>query len=147
KIEKQKPWRGILEWRGIYLAWLGAVLLALLIVLRSATPKAEHAGHVVFRHGTVSVVLFVAGSVVGYSMLYAFYSPIATSSGDRFMLSLYLPLAFSLVWGAEGIIRRINRREASPWISRGYLAAQWVLFAVLSWRLFEILRVPQFYDG
>jgi hypothetical protein len=147
KIEKQKPWRGILEWRGIYLLWLGAVGVALLVVLGSATPKPEHAGHVVFRHGTVSVVLFVLGSVAGYSVLYAFYAPIARGSGDRFMLSLYLPLVFSLIWGAESIVRRIKRREGSPWISRGYLLAQWMLFAALCWRLVEIFRVPQFYDG
>lgn len=147
KIDKQKPWRGILEWRGIYLAWLAAVLVALLIVLWSAAPKPEHAGHVVFRHGTVSMVLFVVGAVMGYSVLYAFYAPIARGSGDRFMLSLYLPLAFSLIWGAEGIVRRIDRREGNPWISRGYWIAQWVLFAALCWRLVEIFRVPQFYDG
>jgi hypothetical protein len=147
KIEKQKPWRGILEWRGIYLAWLGAVLAGLLIALRSATPKPEHAGHVVFRHGTVSVVLFVAGAAIGYSVLYAFYSPIARGSGDRFMLSLYLPLVFSLIWGAESVVRRIHRREGSPWIGRGYLAAQWALFALLCWRLVEILKVPKFYDS
>lgn len=147
KIEKQKPWRGILEWRGVYLVWLAGVLLALLFVLRSAAPKPEHAGHVVFRHGTVSVVIFVLGSLAGYSALYAFYAPIARGSGDRFMLSLYLPLVFSLVWGAESIVRRIQRREASLWISRGYLIAQWVLFAALCWRLLEIFRVPKFYDG
>jgi hypothetical protein len=147
KIEKQKPWRGILEWRGIYLAWLGLVLVALLVVLRSAAPRPEHAGHVVFRHGTVSVVIFVVGAAVGYSLLYAFYSPIARGSGDRFMLSLYLPLVFSLIWGAESIVRRIKRREGSPWILRSYLIAQWLLFAALCWRLIEILRVPHFYEG
>jgi hypothetical protein len=147
KIENQKPWRGVLEWRGLYVGWLAPVLLILLVVLRSGAPKPEHAGHVVFRHGTVSVVLFVAGAVAGYSLLYAFYAPIARGSGDRFMLSLYLPLVFSLVWGAEGIVRRISRREGNPWIARGYLIAQWVLFAALSWRLFEIFRVPQFYDS
>jgi hypothetical protein len=62
------------------------------------------------------------------------------------MLSLYLPLVFSLIWGAESIVRRVSR-EGSPWISRGYLTAQWVLFAALCWRLFELLRVPHFYDS
>lgn len=148
QIEKQKPWRGILEWRGVYLAWLSALLLALLVTLRSAAAKPEHAGHVVFRHGTVSVVLFVVGAVAGYAVLYAFYSPIARGSGDRFMLSLYLPLVFSLIWGAEGIMRRIiHRRGASPWIQRSYLAAHWLLFAALCWRLLEIVRVPRFYDS
>lgn len=146
KSENQKPWRGILEWRGVYLAWLAVVLLAMLIVLMSATPKAEHAGHVVFRHGTVTIVLFVLGALTVYSLAYGFYAPIARGSGDRFMLSLYLPVAFSLVWGAEGILKRIRRRQGSLWIMRGYLIAQWVLFATLSWRLIEIVRFPHFYN-
>jgi hypothetical protein len=87
------------------------------------------------------------GAVAGYAVLYGFYAPIARGSGDRFMLSLYLPLVFSLIWGAEGIVRRIDRREGSPWILRGYQAAQWMLFAALCWRVVEILRVPQFYDS
>lgn len=146
RIEKQKPWRGILEWRGVYLGWLVVVLLGLLVVLISAAPKAEHAGHIVFRHGTVTTVLFVAGSFVTYALAYGFYAPIARGSGDRFMLSLYLPLVFCLIWGSEGIVRRIRRRRGSDWIMHGYTIAQWLLFLAISWRLVEIVRFPQFYN-
>jgi len=145
KIEKQKPWRGVFEWRGVYLGWLALVLLVLVLTLTSAAPKAEHAGHVVFRHGTVTIVLFTVGAFALYSLAYGFYTPIGR--GERFMMSLYLPLVFSLIWGAEIIVRRIQRRQGSPWIARGYWLAQWLLFAVLCWRLIEILRVPQFYNG
>ncbi len=147
KIENQKPWKGILEWRGIYLGWLALTLVALLVVMLSAAPKAEHAGHVVFRHGSVTTILFVLGTTAIYFLAYGWYAPIARGSGDRFTLSLYLPLVFSFVWGAESIVRRLRRRHVSVWIMRGYLAAQWILFGAVCWRLVEILRSPHFYNG
>ena len=141
----QKGWRGILEWRGLYLAWLFAALGALVIVLVAAAPKPEHAGHIVFRHGSVTTILFVAGTCAAYALAYGWYAPIAHGSGDRFMLSLYLPLAFSIIWGAETIVRRLRRRKGSAWIQRGYQATQWILFCAINWRLVEILRHPLFY--
>jgi hypothetical protein len=44
--DKWSGWRGILEWRGLYLGWLSLVLLGLLGAVAVA-PKAQHAGHVV----------------------------------------------------------------------------------------------------
>jgi hypothetical protein len=145
--DKFTGWRGILEWRGLYLAWLFLMVVALVIVVRFAAPQAQHAGHVVFRHGTVSIILFTLGAFAVYSLSYGWYAPIARGSGDRFMLSLYLPLVFSFIWAAESIIRRIRRRQGNPWITRGYLAAQWLLFAALSWRLIEVLRMAKFYNA
>lgn len=145
-LEKWSGWRGVLEWRGLYLGWL-ALILAGLICAVALAPRAQHAGHVIFGHGTVAIVLFVLGSFAVYLLAYGFYAPIARGSGDRFMLSLYLPLAFSLIWGAESIIRRIRRRKGNPWIIRGYLPAQWMLFGALAWRVVEILRLPKFYNG
>jgi len=145
KIENQKPWRGVFESRGVYLAVLASVLAVLVVILMSAAPKAEHAGHVVFRHGTVTIVLFTVGAFSLYSLAYGFYTPIGR--GERFMMSLYLPLVFSFIWGAESIVRRIQRRQGSPWIARGYWLAEWILFAVLCARLLEILQFPYFYNG
>lgn len=141
---KWTGWRGILEWRGVYLAWLALVMVALLGLL-SLTPRAQHAGHIVFRHGTIVIVLFVAGTFAVYSLASGFYAPVAQCSGDRSMLALYLPLAFSLIWGAEGIIRRVERRGASRWIGRGYLLAQWILTAAVTWRVIEVLKKPVFH--
>ncbi|QIF04680.1 hypothetical protein [Roseimicrobium sp. ORNL1] len=144
KVENQKPWRGVLEWRGIYLAWLVLMLGGLLVALQRATPRPEHAGHVVFRHGTVTTLLFVVGCFLIYAFAYGWYAPIARGSGDRFMLSMYLPLVFSIIWGAESIVKRIRRRQGNPWIGRVYLGAQWLLFLAIAWRFVEILRSPQF---
>lgn len=43
-----------------------------------------------------SVLLFVLGYFIGYTLLYAWYTPIA--SGDRFILSLFLPAMLVIVW-------------------------------------------------
>ncbi|MCE9519879.1 MAG: hypothetical protein K8R87_10045 [Verrucomicrobia bacterium] len=144
-LDSWPGWRGILEWRGLYLGWLALILLALLGAV-AAVPKAQHAGHFVFRHGTVTIVLFAFGSFAVYSLACGFNAPIAGGSGDRFMLALYLPLVFSLIMGAEAIIRRIRRRQGSPWITRSYLLAQWILFAALTWRVIEIIRLPKFFN-
>jgi hypothetical protein len=42
------------------------------------------------------VLLFMIGYFLGYSLLYAWYSPIA--AGNRFILSLFLPLLLLFVW-------------------------------------------------
>lgn len=145
-ISEWSGWRGILEWRGLYLGWLALILLTLPAVIALAS-RPQHAGHFIFRHGSITMVLFVTATFTVYSLIFGFNAPIARGSGDRFMLSLYLPLAFSLILGAESIIRRIRRRQGGPWITRGYLLAQWLLFAALTWRVIEILRLPKFYNG
>ncbi len=145
-LEHWSGWRGILEWRGLYLGWLALILLGLLGAVATA-PKAQHAGHFVFRHGTVTIVLFVFGTFSVYSLFIGFDAPIVRGSGERYMLALYLPLVFSLIWGAESIIRRFRRRKGSPWITRSYLLAHGLLFAALTWRVVEILRLPKFYNG
>jgi hypothetical protein len=91
-------------------------------------------------------VLFVVGSFAVYSMACGFNAPIAGGSGDRCLLALYLPLVFSLILSQEAIIRRIRRRQGSPWITRSYLLAQWILFAALTWRVIEIIRLPKFFN-
>lgn len=48
------------------------------------------------RQGNPATFLFVAGFFGTYLLLYAWYAPIA--SGSRFVLSLYLPALFLLVW-------------------------------------------------
>jgi hypothetical protein len=147
QIDKWSGWRNILEWRGLYLAWLALMLGGLFAANLRSSPKPQHAGHMVFLHGTVAIVLFTLGAFAIYSLSYGWYSPIARGSGDRFMLSLYLPLAFSLIWAAESVVRRIQRRHGSRWITRGYLIAQWLLFAALAWRVIEVLRMPKFYNS
>ncbi|TLD69330.1 hypothetical protein FEM03_18345 [Phragmitibacter flavus] len=144
KIEKQKPWRGIFEARGWYLVALSGILLVTLLILPWSAPKAQHAGHLIFKPGISVIVFFVVGSLVGYTLLFGWYHPIGR--GDRFMMSLYLPLVFTLIWGADSIVKRIQQRQGSRWILHAYQTAHWLLFAALCWRLLEVFRMPFFYN-
>lgn len=144
KIENQKPWRGVYEARGWYLLSLTGGLLLCAIAVPLAAPKAQHEGQRIFKPGFWFVVFFVVGSILGYTLLYGWYHPIGR--GDRFMMSLYLPIAFTLIWGAETIIKRLQLRQSSAWLSRIYYTAHWVLFGFLSWRIIEILRTPFFHN-
>ena len=137
----RKPWKGVLELRGVYLGALGAVFLGMCAALIFATRKPDHAAQRVHPE-TTTQVLFVIGTVVGYSLAYGWYTPIGR--GDRFMLSLYAPLVISLIWGAESLLRRARRRQASVWLFRAYHTAQWLIIAAISWRLVEILQFPHF---
>jgi hypothetical protein len=138
-----KPWKGVLELRGVYLGALLGIFLGSCIALFFATGRPDHAAQRVHPE-TTTQVLFVVGAVVGYSLAYGWYTPIGR--GDRFMLSLYAPLVISLVWGAESALRRARRRQASAWLFQAYHAAQWLLVAAMGWRLVEILQFPYFRD-
>lgn len=144
KIEKQKPWRGIYEARGWYLAALAAILATCLLALPLAAPKAQHAGHLIFKPGITITTFFILGSITGYTILYGWYHPIGR--GDRFMMSLYLPIAFTLIWAADAIVKRIQLRQGTPWLPRLHHLCHWILFGFLSWRIIEILRTPFFHN-
>ena len=136
-----KPWKGVLEWRGIYVGWLALVLIAVALAVRLATPKAQNAAQRLHPE-TFTQILFVMGAFTGFSLAYGWYTPIGR--GDRFMLSLYAPLVLCLVWACESLLRRARRRGASEWLFRGYAIAQWLLIGAVSWRVVEILRFPVF---
>ena len=136
-----KPWKGLLELRGVYLGWLALVLGGLLIGLRFATQPATNAAQRLHPESFIHV-LFVLGAFTGYALAYGWYTPIGR--GDRFMLSLYAPLALSLVWACESLMRRARRRQAGKAFIVVYHCTQWLLITAIAWRLIEILQFPQF---
>ncbi len=138
-----KPWKGVLELRGVYLGAVAAIFAGLAASLWLGTARATNAVQSLHSE-TVTSVLFVLGAVVGYALAYGWYTPIGR--GDRFMLSLYAPLVLSLIWASESLLRRVRRRHGSKWIARSYHAAQWLLVAAISWRLIELLQFPFFRD-
>ena len=141
KSKTPKPWKGVLELRGIYLGWLVLVLLGFSIALRFAAPRPVNASQRMHPEAATHV-LFVACVFSGYALAYGWYTPIG--KGDRFMLSLYAPLVLCLVWAGESLIRRALRRQASKWFFLAWDIAQWTLVAAIAWRLIEILRYPYF---
>ncbi len=127
-----RPWRNLVPERGVYLAallalWmalaLGAVLRRLLII-RSAA-----AG---------SLVLYHLGAAAFYVVLYGWYHPIGR--GDRFLMSLYLPLTLALALGIERL-RREHRSAAANWASVAVYG--WMLVG-LALRVGELMVRPEF---
>jgi hypothetical protein len=142
KDGSRKPWKGVLELRGVYLGLVALVpaLLALsLISCRKSRPiNAAQRLH----PETWTMVLLCLGCVVGYSLAYGWYHPIGR--GDRFMLSLYMPLVLSLTWAGESLRRRAIRRGAPTWLNRGYHLAQWAILITVTLRIVELLQWPFF---
>lgn len=136
-----KPWKGVLELRGVYLGWLVLMMTGLAVALHFAVPKAGNAAQRLHPESAVHV-LFVVGAFTGYALAFGWYTPIGR--GDRFMLSLYAPLVLSLVWACESIVRRARRRQAGKAFIWAYHGATWLLIAAIVWRLIEIFQFPQF---
>lgn len=137
-------WKQLLPWRGWYLAAAAGLMLI-------------PAGVLFFRRkqkdryclptpcGTLAATVFVLGSFAGYALLYGFYNPVGR--GDRFMLSLYLPLLFSVLWAGEGSVTLAQSRGAGRWLNIAWQAGLWVLNAAIVWRIVEVLRNPVFDPG
>jgi hypothetical protein len=136
-----KPWRGVLEHRGVYLGGLIALTLGLALGLRFGTPKPTNAAERLPPE-TATQLLFVIGAFVGYSLSYGWYHPIGR--GDRFMLSLYAPLVLSLVWACETLVQRARRRNCKAWVLGLYHGGMWLIVGAVLWRLIEIWQCPEF---
>lgn len=137
-------WRVLLERRGIYLGVVAAVTLAAGLLAWSRRKSVDRVG-LALPPGAGAAALLTAGTVIGYSVLYGWYDPIGR--GDRFMLSLYLPLVFCLVWAAEGLVDLAVMRKGPRWGPLGYQSVLWLLNAAIAWRLGEILLKPVFDPG
>jgi len=135
----EKPWKRLLEPRGWFLVAAAAL-----------TATAAALGWAGRRRGPVLPApptrwpeawchaLFATGAVIGFALLYAWYSPIGR--GDRFMLSLWMPIAFSLMAAAESSIRPLGWGP-HRW---AYTALHVALLGALLWRVSNLIRGPFF---
>ncbi|MFT4551063.1 MAG: hypothetical protein ACI9MB_005044, partial [Verrucomicrobiales bacterium] len=105
--EKQPAWRQLLADRGAYLAALLVIIGLFAIWHRFHRPKAELTVQKLQPEWS-SAALFIVGTTIFYALSYGWYLPIG--KGDRFMLSLFPPLVFSLIWAAEGLENRFRAR-------------------------------------
>lgn len=124
-----RPWREPLLFRGFYLA----APFALAMVLWVLVPKRRRPWFELVFGG-----LFVVGGLIGYTMAYGWYEPIGR--GDRFMLSLYLPLLYSGYLAVE----RLRREGANVPARLVVTAASLLIAATLLWRIAELLVYPDF---
>lgn len=140
---REKPWKRLLEPRGVFLGGLAVVAVAAAALGWAGRRAARLSDPATTSPATpwpdaLCRTLFVVGAVVGFTCLYAWYVPVGR--GDRFMLSLWLPLVFSLTAWAESAIRPLGWGPGR-WM---YTAMQAVLLGFLLWRVGEILRAPIF---
>lgn len=141
---KQRPfpgWRHILQSRGLYLGGLLGITLLAGGFLWARRRAADREG-LRLPCGAGSAAMFVLASCLGYGLVYGWYTPIGR--GDRFMLSLYLPLAFSFAWAAESMMNLVKMRGGPRWMEWAYSGLLWTLNAAVVWRLVEVLRLPVF---
>ena len=137
-------WKVLLELRGAYLGALGFVLLGAAVLVWTRRKSVDRVGQA-SPPGAGAAVLFTIGTALGYLLLYGWYD--AIGRGDRFMLSLYLPLVFCLIWGSEALMDLALMRKAPRWTPWVYQIALGALNAAVLWRVMEILRLPVFDKG
>ena len=134
-------WKVVLDRRGWYLAGLGVIVLGAALVVWSRRKAVDRFGLKV-GEGAWAATIFSLGCVAGYSLLYGWYGNIGR--GERFMLSLFFPVVFCLVWASEHLMTLARMRQASRWTTWVYEGCLWLLNAAILWRVVEILRMPVF---
>ncbi len=147
-MKKDKPfegWKHILQDRGWYLGGAVALLLAAGILFLTQWGKGRTMPGTGVPAGGWFCALFTVVAVAGYTVAYGWYDPIGR--GDRFMLSLYLPIVFSCVWGGEALVSAAVSRRCGRWLPVVWGVLVWALNGVVIWRLTEVLRNPVFMGG
>jgi hypothetical protein len=137
-----QPWRHLLADRGLYLAGLLGIVLALAVWHCLHRPRADLAVQRLQSEWS-NAALFVVGTTLFYALSYGWYLPIG--KGDRFMLSLFAPLVFSLILAAEGLESRFRARGGSRLPILFYHGAQLTLTIAILARLGQLLARPEFY--
>jgi len=92
----------------------------------------------------LALAAFVLACFALYTLAFGFYFPISRS-GDRFMLSLYLPLVFSCLATTEALRPLLASWPTTPpKILRAIPIALWCLVAATALRMAEIVIWPTF---
>jgi hypothetical protein len=88
--------------------------------------------------GSVAAVLFVVVAGSAYAVWYAWYTPI--KSDPRLPMVLYMPLVWSLVWGAEKLVTMARTCGASSGIWLGWRILLWAVTAAMAADLYLLLQ-------
>jgi len=140
--EKLKAGRTILLSRGWLLFWLIAMLGVIAVFHALAARKRDELVWPIGPQSARWMVLFAFGTFAVSALAYGFYEPIG--KGDRFMLSLFLPVIVTILWIIERFRRQLQRTDYGPSVNRVFLAMNAVVFVAVGWRVIELLRDPVF---
>jgi hypothetical protein len=139
KPELKKPsdgWKRMLDLRGAYLGVLALVLVLAAAVAR-AKAKSSTLNRQPFSPEAGSLALLCIGLFFAYSVAFGWYHVIGR--GDRFMLMLYAPLAFSIIFGLERIRQWLDLPGVCRWFRWVYFSAHGLVFLALAGRLAWLL--------
>ena len=122
-------WQRYAENGGWQLVALTGILIALASAVRWGTAKASHAGQRLHPEA-VTTVMFILGASLTVIGIAAWDAAVWDTDQVRALLA---PLALSIIWACESVLRRARRRAASRIITVGYRLALW---AVIGTNLF-----------
>lgn len=126
-------WRCYAQDGGWQLVILMLILAALSAAVRWGTPKASHAGQRLHPE-TATTVLFILGAGATLIGIAAWDAAVWDVDQVRALLA---PLALSLIWACESVLRRARRRSAARIITVSYqiaLSAMIGVDVVLHWQ-------------
>ncbi len=139
---KNREWKQVLPDRGEYLLGLLGIVAVMAVVHWWAMRRVDKGELRSQPWGGAWMLMFATGAFVLYALAYGFYTPIG--KGDRFMLSLYLPLVVTLVWIAERLRRQTVRGGHHRWAAWLYAGMNVALSVVVIMRVVELLETPLF---
>jgi hypothetical protein len=116
-------WQQYAQDGGWPLALLMLLVLSLAGLVCWATPQASHAGQRLHPE-TSTTVLFILGASLSLIAIAAWDLRVLPETDLHALLP---PLALSLIWGSESLIRRARRRGASRILFGAYQAVLWLL--------------------
>lgn len=139
---RNREWKQLLPDRGRYLLTLSIITAVMAIIYAWAMRRVPENEFRKQPWNGVWMMMFALGAFALYATSYGFYSPIG--KGDRFMLSLYLPLIVTFVWIAERLRRRTMRDGRHRWVAYLYAGMHLALSSVVVIRVVELLQLPLF---
>jgi hypothetical protein len=126
KTGLQKLWQVIAYDGGWHIVGLLLVLIALLAVTWCGTPRACHAGQKLHPETMTTIFLTVTVSLTIVAIA-AWDNAVWPSDHLRALLA---PLALSLVWASESVLRRARRRSSARLITYAYLTVLWSMVSL-----------------
>lgn len=132
-------WADFSQNNGRELGAVLAVLAAMFVAMKFATPKATHAGQRLHPE-SIPAILFMLLAAGVYVVIAGWDVPVTGARGR--LLLLQPALALGILWGCESLLRRARRRRASQIFIVSYHLTLWAIVGLASWRVIEGLQAP-----
>ena len=143
--EWRKSGRELLPFRGWLLAGFYA-MFAVMAVMRSwARRQKDRWVWPVDSQSARWMLLFAFGVFAVSALAFGFYEPIG--KGDRFLLSLYLPMVLTPLWLGERFRRQLQRTTMGKWATGLFFGMHGLIMIAVIVRVLNLLADPVFQRG